>query len=424
MQTTLLPSLNATSGANAAAPQRSGESDGGAQFGATLSHEISQRSSATQQPPSANDGAPKAQPQPPQNQQASADAKSADAKAADAKPADNKQAEAKPAAGDKEDQDKDAPAKSAAAPATDMLAIVADVAALLQKQGAVAPGAAPAADAKGTAKGAGAAASPLAGLTSAGTDAAARFNALARGGQAAAPAHAAADTDTAPSARGASLAANPAATLAPGAAGQAPTGAPAALAAQLAAAMPPEPKAAPDQAAAQLLAAAQVQQLAPGPAQVQAAALASQNTIPAQLGTTAWDNQVGQRVVWMAAGGEQSASLTLNPPDLGPLQVVLSVNGDQASVAFSSSHQDVRHALESALPRLREMMGESGIALGNATVDAGQRQAQDNWQGAGQPGTTRAGGATQVAADDDTPAMRATTRTTVIGDRGMVDTFA
>jgi flagellar hook-length control protein FliK len=126
----------------------------------------------------------------------------------------------------------------------------------------------------------------------------------------------------------------------------------------------------------------------------------------------------------MVAGGEQSASLTLNPPDLGPLQVVLSVNGDQASVAFSSSHQDVRHALESALPRLREMMGESGIALGNATVDAGagQRQSQDNWQGMGsQAGSSGSG---TLAATDDTPVPRAASRTTVLGDRGMVDTFA
>jgi flagellar hook-length control protein FliK len=100
------------------------------------------------------------------------------------------------------------------------------------------------------------------------------------------------------------------------------------------------------------------------------------------------------------------------------------VNGDQASVAFSSSHEDVRHALESAMPRLREMMGESGIALGSATVSAGMpdgRQAQGEWQ-AGARGGARNDGGGDVA--DDTPAPRPATRTTVLGGHGMVDTFA
>jgi hypothetical protein len=47
------------------------------------------------------------------------------------------------------------------------------------------------------------------------------------------------------------------------------------------------------------------------------------------------------------------------------------VTNDQASVTFSSNQEEVRQALENALPRLREMMSESGIALGNATVNAG-----------------------------------------------------
>ncbi|WP_051306239.1 flagellar hook-length control protein FliK [Massilia alkalitolerans] len=147
--------------------------------------------------------------------------------------------------------------------------------------------------------------------------------------------------------------------------------------------------------------------------------------IPARLGTQAWDNQVSQRIVYMV-GKEQAATLTLNPPDLGPVQVVLNVTNDGASVAFSSNQQEVRQALENALPRLREMMGESGIALGNATVDAGMpdgRQAQQDGErrhgGAGGPGN--AGGT--VAVGDDA-AARPATRTVSLGDNGLVDTFA
>lgn len=149
--------------------------------------------------------------------------------------------------------------------------------------------------------------------------------------------------------------------------------------------------------------------------------------IPARLGTQAWDNQVSQRIVYMV-GKEQAATLTLNPPDLGPVQIVLNVTNDQATVAFSSDQLDVRQALENALPRLREMMSESGIALGNATVDANvpdQRQQQDSDRRA-QGGQGGAGGLTGDG-QDAAPAVNEVaprTRTVSIGDRGMVDLFA
>nr|WP_217345026.1 flagellar hook-length control protein FliK [Noviherbaspirillum sp. L7-7A]MBV0879238.1 flagellar hook-length control protein FliK [Noviherbaspirillum sp. L7-7A] len=105
------------------------------------------------------------------------------------------------------------------------------------------------------------------------------------------------------------------------------------------------------------------------------------------VGTPAWDQALGQKIVWMAQGGEQSASLTMNPPELGPMQVVLSVSNNQATVDFMAAQPEVRQALEAALPRLREMMGESGIQLGQANVSAGGQQ-----QFAGFDGGSKSGG--------------------------------
>jgi flagellar hook-length control protein FliK len=147
--------------------------------------------------------------------------------------------------------------------------------------------------------------------------------------------------------------------------------------------------------------------------------------IPARVGSQAWDNQVSQRIVYMV-GKEQAATLTLNPPDLGPVQVVLNVTNEGASVAFSSSQQEVRQALENAIPRLREMMSESGIALGNATVDAGvpdQRQAQQDGGERRNGGGGFGNGSGTVAANDEA-AARPATRSVALGDSGMVDTFA
>ena len=117
--------------------------------------------------------------------------------------------------------------------------------------------------------------------------------------------------------------------------------------------------------------------LAPaGAANAQAAQALAGNQLNARVGSQGWDHQLGQKVVWMVNGGEQSATLTLNPPDLGPLQIVLSVSNDQASVAFTAAQPEVRAALEQAMPKLRETMGEAGIMLGDASVSSGSQEQQ------------------------------------------------
>ncbi len=136
-----------------------------------------------------------------------------------------------------------------------------------------------------------------------------------------------------------------------------------------------------------------------------------------QVGSPAWDQQLGQKVIWMAAGGLESATLTLNPPDLGPLQVVLSVSNDQASVSFTSNQAEVRQALEAALPKLRDMMSEAGLSLGSANVSAGSSNQE---HGAQQERARQGGGAQGIPSAVSVmtlPALRGTAR------QGMVDTF-
>lgn len=135
------------------------------------------------------------------------------------------------------------------------------------------------------------------------------------------------------------------------------------------------------------------------------------------VGTPAWDQALGQKIVWMAQGGEQSASLTMNPPDLGPMQVVLSVSNNQASVDFMAAQPEVRQALEAALPRLREMMSESGIQLGQANVSAGGQQ-----QFAGFDGGSRGGRGGDPAGAESAPQPRQ--GVVRIARDGAVDTFA
>lgn len=160
---------------------------------------------------------------------------------------------------------------------------------------------------------------------------------------------------------------------------------------------------------------------------VQAAVSPASDRIPARLGTTAWDNQVSQKVVWMVGGANQTASLTLNPPDLGPVQVVLNVNNDQATVAFSSATPEVREALENAMPRLREMMSDAGVMLGEASVSANmpdQRQA-DTGQGGDARGGNRSGnGSGDGVRSGEAEIAIPRTASRAIRDDGSLDTFA
>jgi flagellar hook-length control protein FliK len=95
-----------------------------------------------------------------------------------------------------------------------------------------------------------------------------------------------------------------------------------------------------------------------------------QMTINTPVNQRKWSDEFSQKITWLASSNNQNqtAELHLNPPKLGPLDVVIKVSGDQATAQFTSSHAAVREAVEQAMPRLREMLADSGITLGNATV--------------------------------------------------------
>ena len=101
--------------------------------------------------------------------------------------------------------------------------------------------------------------------------------------------------------------------------------------------------------------------------------------VDAPVGHAKWGGELAQKVVWMASQQTQVAEIHLNPAHLGPVEVMLSISQDQATAQFVSSHPAVRDAIQDALPRLREMLAESGIQLGDVMVGSDSFQ-QDNKQ--------------------------------------------
>jgi flagellar hook-length control protein FliK len=98
------------------------------------------------------------------------------------------------------------------------------------------------------------------------------------------------------------------------------------------------------------------------------------------LGTPRWADELGNRIVLMTARGQQEGSLSLTPEHLGPVEVRISVIHNTASVWFGAQHADTRAALAEAMPRLREMFSDAGLALGHADVshEAPRRQAAES----------------------------------------------
>lgn len=129
-----------------------------------------------------------------------------------------------------------------------------------------------------------------------------------------------------------------------------------------------------------------------------------------------WSDAFSSRVVWLAGQHQQSAELHVNPPELGPIDIMLSFDRDQAHIHFSSAHLPVREAIETALSSLRDALGQAGIQLGNTSVSAEGFGRPDEFPGRG-PGQ-RAGAGAEGATHAVLPDRPATARI------GLVDTFA
>jgi flagellar hook-length control protein FliK len=96
-----------------------------------------------------------------------------------------------------------------------------------------------------------------------------------------------------------------------------------------------------------------------------------------------WGQAMAERVVWMTNANIQEAEIQLNPRELGPIGIKVTVQNDQTNVSFVAQHATTREALEAALPRLREMLNENGLQLGQSDVSQHSFKGRDGEAGDG-----------------------------------------
>jgi len=133
-----------------------------------------------------------------------------------------------------------------------------------------------------------------------------------------------------------------------------------------------------------------------------------------------WDQAVGERIQWMVNRKMQGAQIKLNPAQLGPMEVRIQVQNDQASIQFSSAHSVVREALEAALPRLRELFDASGVEL--VDVDVSGQSSAGGHRSRGEEGTVALG--TPVNDADSGAEAVLETSVNALLENGRLDLFA
>ncbi len=99
---------------------------------------------------------------------------------------------------------------------------------------------------------------------------------------------------------------------------------------------------------------------------------------PLNISQNAWETNLGSRLQMFIGKNVQSAEIRLDPPDLGVLEIKIKIINDIANVQITSPHAQVRDALETAVPRLREMFADSGVSLGDVNVSQESFSQQQN----------------------------------------------
>jgi flagellar hook-length control protein FliK len=98
-------------------------------------------------------------------------------------------------------------------------------------------------------------------------------------------------------------------------------------------------------------------------------------TVHASVDSADFPQGVADKVSLAVDNGWSSAKLSVNPPQLGPIELQIAVQGTQAQVAMSTHSAVTREALESSVPKLRDMLNSQGFT--QVSVDISQRSFQE-----------------------------------------------
>ncbi len=95
---------------------------------------------------------------------------------------------------------------------------------------------------------------------------------------------------------------------------------------------------------------------------------AQQAQLPLQLTKELANDQVAEKVQMMMSKNLKNLDIRLDPPELGRMQIRMTMNNDLANVHFTVANPQARDLIEQTLPRLREMLAQQGMQLADSSV--------------------------------------------------------
>jgi flagellar hook-length control protein FliK len=135
-----------------------------------------------------------------------------------------------------------------------------------------------------------------------------------------------------------------------------------------------------------------------------------------------WASEMGDRLAWVARNGMSSATLQVNPPQLGPIEVRIQMSGDQAAVSFAAVQPQTREAIQQALPALASSFAAQGLSLGQTSVGRDNQPQQSRGDGSSGNNANRGTDAIGAVSVDNISSSSGAIGTNR-GGTGLVDTF-
>lgn len=146
-------------------------------------------------------------------------------------------------------------------------------------------------------------------------------------------------------------------------------------------------------------------------------------SIDTPVGNAEWGDKLVGKLSWLTARNMSVAEIHLTPPDMGPMEVKVRVQNDQANITVHSANPVVRDQLEQNSQRLRDMLGEQGLNLSRFDVSDSPQQ-RGGEQGPGEDQGRSSGGNSDTLAEVDANDADMQAGSLDLSWKGEVDIFA
>ncbi|NOU50805.1 hypothetical protein HG263_09700 [Pseudoalteromonas sp. JBTF-M23] len=127
-----------------------------------------------------------------------------------------------------------------------------------------------------------------------------------------------------------------------------------------------------------------------------------------------------EKVSMMLNLNNQEAEIRLDPRELGMMQIRIRTDAEQAQVNFVVQNQQAKDLLEQSMPKLREMLAEQGIELGQSNIEYGDGSQGEQGFGSEQQHGSKTGLSAQ--SEDEQNSDNTTERT--LNDGSSIDYYA